>query len=55
MLPHFRATRISVYLENGDTLEKAQAIVTYESLRTTQLYDRAKDELTLDEIERILV
>lgn len=54
--PHtFRATGITVYLGNGGTLEKAQQIAAHESPRTTKLYDRTSDELTLDEIERILV
>ena len=52
--PHtFRATGITVYLSNGGTLEKAQQIAAHESPRTTKLYDRTSDELTLDEIERI--
>ena len=49
----FRATGITAYLEAGGTLENAQAIAAHESLRTTQLYDRRGDEVTLDEIERI--
>jgi hypothetical protein len=31
----------------------AQAIAAHESPRTTKLYDRTSDEITLDEIERI--
>jgi len=49
----FRATGITVYLENGGTVEKAQAIAAHESPRTTKLYDRTSDKLTLDEIEKI--
>ena len=49
----FRATGLTAYLENGGTLENAQAIAAHESLRTTQLYDRRGDEITLDEIEKI--
>lgn len=49
----FRATGITVYLQNGGSLEVAQQIAAHESPRTTKLYDRTKDELTLDEIERI--
>jgi site-specific recombinase XerD len=48
-----RATGITVYLENGGTLENAQAIAAHESPRTTKLYDRTSDALSLDEIERI--
>lgn len=51
----FRGTGITTYLSNGGTLEKAQAIANHESSSTTKLYDRTKDELTLDEIERIIV
>ena len=51
----FRATGITAYLENGGTIENAQAIAAHESPRTTKLYDRTGDELTLDEIERILI
>lgn len=49
----FRATGITAYMENGGTLEKAQAIAAHESPRTTKLYDRSSDEITLDEVERI--
>lgn len=51
----FRATGITTYLENGGSIEKAQAIAAHESPRTTKLYDRTSDEITLDEIERILI
>jgi len=37
------------------TIENAQAIAAHESPRTTKLYDRTSDEITLDEIERILI
>jgi integrase/recombinase XerD len=49
----FRATGITAYLLNGGTLEHAQVIAAHESPRTTKLYDRTSDEITLDEIERI--
>lgn len=51
----FRATGITAYLENGGTIEKAQTIAAHESPRTTKLYDRTSDEVTLDEIEKILI
>jgi len=51
----FRATGITAYLEAGGTLEHAQAIAAHESPRTTRLYDRRADTLTLDEIERIQI
>ena len=51
----FRATGITAYLQNGGTLEHAQQIAAHESPRTTKLYDRTTDEITLDEIERIVI
>ncbi len=51
----FRATGITAFLSNGGTIENAQAIAAHESPRTTKLYDRTNDEITLDEIERILI
>jgi len=46
---------ITDHLENGGTIENAQAIAARESPRTTKLYDRASDEITLDEVERIAI
>src|SRR5215207_9335391 len=51
----FRATGITAYLKNGGTLEKAAMIANHASTRTTQLYDRRSDEVSLDEVERILI
>ena len=51
----FRATGITAYLKNGGTLERAAAMANHASTRTTQLYDRRRDEMSLDEIERIRV
>jgi integrase len=49
----FRATGITAYLKNSGKLEVAQHIANHESPRTTKLYDRRNDEISLDEIERI--
>jgi integrase len=49
----FRATGITTYLKNGGKLEIAQQIAAHESSRTTGLYDRRDDDVSLDEIERI--
>jgi site-specific recombinase XerD len=49
----FRATGITAYLSNGGALEHAQEMAAHESLRTTKLYDRTKERLTQDEVERI--
>ena len=46
---------ITTYLENGGTLEKAQQMANHESTKTTKLYDRRNDQVTLDEIERIVI
>jgi integrase len=51
----FRATGITAYLKNGGTLEKAAAMANHASTRTTQLYDRRRDEVSLDEVERIVI
>lgn len=51
----FRATGITTYLQNGGTLEHAQQIAAHESPRTTKLYDRTRDAVALDEVERIRI
>jgi site-specific recombinase XerD len=51
----FRATGITAYLKNGGTLEKAAAMANHASTRTTQLYDRRRDEVSLDEVERVVI
>ena len=51
----FRVTGITAYLKNGGTLEKAAAMANHASTRTTQLYDRRRDEVSLDEVERIVI
>jgi site-specific recombinase XerD len=51
----FRATGITAYLKNGGKLETAQRIAAHESSRTTGLYDRRDDDISLDEVERIAI
>ena len=51
----FRATGITAYLDNGGTFENAQLMAAHESPRTTKLYDRTGDKITLDEVERIAI
>jgi site-specific recombinase XerD len=51
----FRATGITAYLKNGGTLEKAASMANHVSTRTTQLYDRRRDEMSLDEVERVVI
>ena len=50
----FRATGITIYLTNGGTLEKAQMMAAHSSPRTTKLYDRTNDAVSLDEVERVV-
>ena len=49
----FRGTGITEYLRNGGDLDVAARIAGHESTRTTQLYNRLPEEISLDEIERI--
>ncbi len=51
----FRATGITTYLQNGGMLEHAQTLANHESPRTTKLYDRTREELSFDEVERIKI
>lgn len=51
----FRATGITTYLRNDGKLEHAQTMANHSSPRTTKLYDRREEEITLDEVERIAI
>ena len=51
----FRATGITAYLNNNGALETAQHIANHASPRTTMLYDRRQEEISLDEVERIVI
>ena len=51
----FRATGITAYLSNGGTIEHAQTIAAHASPRTTKLYARTFDDITLDEVEKIQI
>jgi integrase/recombinase XerD len=51
----FRATGITTYLKNGGKLEIAQQMAAHESARTTGLYDRRDDDISLDEVERVAI
>ena len=48
-----RGTGITAFVRNGGQLETAQKIAPHESLRTTSLYDRRNDAISLQEIERV--
>ena len=49
----FRASGITNYLNHGGSRDNAQKIAAHEDVRTTALYDRREDDISLDEIERI--
>jgi integrase/recombinase XerD len=51
----FRATGITTYMENGGLLENAQRMASHESPRTTKLYDRTSDAVTIEEVEKIVI
>ena len=49
----WRARGITAYLENGGLLEHAQQMAAHASAKTTKLYDRRGEQVSLDEVERI--
>jgi integrase len=51
----FRATGITAYLKKGGKLEIAQQIAAHESSRTSGLYNRRDDDVSLDELEKISI
>lgn len=51
----WRARGITAYLENGGLLEHAQQMAAHASARTTKLYDRRSEIISLDEVERIVL
>jgi len=51
----FRATGITEYMRNGGTLEKAQQMAAHSSSKTTNMYNRVNDLVSLDEVERIQI
>ena len=51
----FLLRRSQAYLSNGGTLEHAQQIAGHASPKTTKLYDRTVDTITVAEIERIVI
>lgn len=49
----FRATGITDYLTNGGKLEVAQRMAGHSNAKTTGLYDRRTDDVSLSEVEKI--
>ena len=54
-VPHVQGDGDHGVSQERGTVEKAAQFAAHESTRTTQLYNRTDDELTLDEIERIMI
>jgi integrase len=52
-LPHLSPTGIADYLSNGGRIEVAQRLAGHASTRTTGLYDRRHDQISVGEIEKI--
>jgi len=49
----FRATGITDYLTNGGRIEVAQRMAGHFNAKTTSLYDRRNDDVSVGEVERI--
>jgi len=49
----FRATGITDYLTNGGKLEVAQRMAGHSNAKTTGLYDRRSDDISVSEVERV--
>jgi len=51
----FRGTGITVFLENGGKLEDAQRMTNHASAKTTKLYDRRSDDVTVEMVEMVRI
>jgi integrase len=51
----FRGTGITAYLKNGGTPEKAREMANHADTRTTRLYDRRAEDVSLDYVERVVI
>jgi site-specific recombinase XerD len=49
----FRATGITDYLTNGGRIEVAQRMAGHSNAKTTSLYDRRADDISVSEVERV--
>ncbi|MGH9432554.1 MAG: tyrosine-type recombinase/integrase [Terriglobia bacterium] len=49
----FRATGITDYLTNGGRIEVAQRMAGHSNAKTTGLYGRRNDDISVGEVERI--
>jgi integrase/recombinase XerD len=51
--PYFSGDGNTAFLKGGGRIEVAQQMAGHESGRTTGLYDRRGDEVSIDEVEKI--
>jgi integrase/recombinase XerD len=49
----FRAIGITDYLENGGDINIAKRMAGHSNIKTTELYDRRNDDISVGEVERI--
>jgi len=49
----FRATGITDYLTNGGRIEVAQRMAGHSNAKTTGLYDRRNDDISISEVEKV--
>ena len=49
----FRATGITDYLTNGGRIEVAQRMAGHSNAKTTGLYDRRSDDISVSEVEKV--
>ena len=49
----FRAAGITDYLTNGGRIEVSQRMASHANAKTTGLYDRRNDDISVGEVERI--
>ena len=51
----FRGTGITVFLENGGSIEDAQRMANHADVKTTKLYDRRSDNVTVEMVELVRI
>jgi hypothetical protein len=55
VLPTLLATGITAGLKRCGTVKHAQQIANHESAKLAMLYDRTSDQITLNEVKRIVI
>ena len=51
----FRATGITDYLKNDGRIEIAQRMAGHSNAKTTGLFDRRDDDISIDDVERVRI